>query len=233
MGNITIEHVIPQTLNSEWRIELGNKFEQIHFAYLNTIGNLTITGYNSELSNKSFKVKKERYKDSNIKICREIANYDNWREREIKDREEKLYEKAKKIWKVPQGYDDKNIDNLEYGKNYLLGSDINITGKKPSKLIISENEYSVKSWKELLEKLCAELYKIEPQLLKELIYNPSFKGKEREIVTLNKEKLRAPIKIDEDLYIESNLNSNAILNYANMIAIEYELEEEIFFKLKK
>ena len=233
MGNITIEHVIPQTLNSEWRIELGNKFEQIHFAYLNTIGNLTITGYNSELSNKSFKVKKERYKDSNIKICREIANYDNWREREIKDRAEKLYEKAKKIWKVPQGYDDKNIDNLEYGKNYLLGSDINITGKKPSKLIISENEYSVKSWKELLEKLCAELYKIEPQLLKELIYNPSFKGKEREIVTLNKEKLRAPIKIDEDLYIESNLNSNAILNYANMIAIEYELEEEIFFKLKK
>lgn len=233
MGNITIEHVMPQTLNSEWRIELGNKFEQIHFAYLNTIGNLTITGYNSELSNKSFKVKKERYKDSNIKICREITNYDNWREKEIKDRAEKLYEKAKKIWKVPQGYDDKNIDNLEYGKNYLLGSDINITGKKPSKLIISENEYSVKSWKELLEKLCVELYKIEPQLLKELIYNPSFKGKEREIVTLNKEKLRAPIKIDEDLYIESNLNSNAILNYANMIAIEYELEEEIFFKLKK
>ena len=233
MGNITIEHVMPQTLNSEWRIELGNKFEQIHFAYLNTIGNLTITGYNSELSNKSFKVKKERYKDSNIKICREIAKYDNWREIEIKNRAEKLFEKAKKFWKVPQGYDDKNIDDLEYGKNYLLGSDINITGKKPSKLIILENEYSVKSWKELLEKLCIELYEIEPQLLKELIYNPSFKGKEKDIVAQNKEKLRVPLKIDEDLYIESNLNSNAILNYANMIATEYELEEEVFFTLKK
>jgi len=233
MGNITIEHVMPQTLNSEWRIELGNKFEQIHFAYLNTIGNLTITGYNSELSNKSFKVKKERYKDSNIKICREIAKYDNWREIEIKNRAEKLFEKAKKFWKVPQGYDDKNIDDLEYGKNYLLGSDINITGKKPSKLIILENEYSVKSWKELLEKLCIELYEIEPQLLKELIYNPSFKGKEKDIVAQNKEKLRVPLEIDEDLYIESNLNSNAILNYANMIATEYELEEEVFFTLKK
>ena len=233
MGNITIEHVMPQTLNSEWRIELGNKFEQIHFAYLNTIGNLTITGYNSELSNKSFKVKKERYKDSNIKICREIAKYDNWREIEIKNRAEKLFEKAKKFWKVPQGYDDKNIDDLEYGKNYLLGSDINITGKKPNKLIILENEYSVKSWKELLEKLCIELYEIEPQLLKELIYNPSFKGKEKDIVAQNKEKLRVPLEIDEDLYIESNLNSNAILNYANMIATEYELEEEVFFTLKK
>ena len=96
-----------------------------------------------------------------------------------------------------------------------------------------ENEYSVKSWKELLEKLCIELYEIEPQLLKELIYNPSFKGKEKDIVAQNKEKLRVPLKIDEDLYIESNLNSNAILNYANMIATEYELEEEVFFTLKK
>ena len=60
-----------------------------------------------------------------------------------------------------------------------------------------------------------------------------FKGKEKDIVTQNKEKLRAPVKIDEDLYIESNLNSNAILNYANMIATEYELEEEIFFVLRK
>lgn len=234
MKNITIEHIMPQTLNSEWKIELGsNKFEQIHSEYLNTIGNLTLTGYNPELSNKSFELKKDSYKDSNIKITREIVDYDSWKDTEIKDRAEKLFEKAKRIWKLLQGYDNKNIDNLEYGRNYLIGSDINITGKKPSKIIISGNEYSVNSWKELLEKLCIELYEIEPQLLKELIYNPSFKGKEREIVTLNKEKLRVPIKIDENLYIESNLNSNAILNYANMIATEYDLEEEIFFVLRK
>ena len=52
-------------------------------------------------------------------------------------------------------------------------------------------------------------------------------------MSLNKKNMVAPIKIDKNLYIESNLNSNAILNYANMIAIEYELEEEIFFVLRK
>lgn len=233
MENITIEHIMPQTLNSEWRIELGSKFEQIHSEYINTIGNLTLTGYNPELSNKNFELKKRYYEESNIKMSREIANYDKWKDTEIKDRAEQLFEKAKRIWKLPQGYDNKNIDNLEYGKNYLLGSNINITGKKPSKLIISGKEYSIKSWKELIEKLCLELYELEPRILRELIYNPSFKGKEKDIVTQNKEKLRAPVKIDEDLYIESNLNSNAILNYANMIAIEYELEEEIFFVLRK
>lgn len=233
MENITIEHIMPQTLNSEWRIELGSKFEQIHSEYINTIGNLTLTGYNPELSNKNFELKKRYYEKSNIKMSREIANYDKWKDTEIKDRAEQLFEKAKRIWKLPQGYDNKNIDNLEYGKNYLLGSNINITGKKPSKLIISGKEYSIKSWKELIEKLCLELYELEPRILRELIYNPSFKGKEKDIVTQNKEKLRAPVKIDEDLYIESNLNSNAILNYANMIATEYELEEEIFFVLRK
>lgn len=233
MENITIEHIMPQTLNSEWRIELGSKFEQIHSEYINTIGNLTLTGYNPELSNKNFELKKRYYEESNIKMSREIANYDKWKDTEIKDRAEQLFEKAKRIWKLPQGYDNKNIDNLEYGKNYLLGSNINITGKKPSKLIISGKEYSIKSWKELIEKLCLELYELEPRILRELIYNPSFKGKEKDIVTQNKEKLRAPVKIDEDLYIESNLNSNAILNYANMIATEYELEEEIFFVLRK
>nr|WP_315048221.1 DUF262 domain-containing HNH endonuclease family protein [uncultured Leptotrichia sp.] len=233
MENITIEHIMPQTLNSEWRIELGSKFEQIHSEYINTIGNLTLTGYNPELSNKNFELKKRYYEESNIKMSREITNYDKWKDTEIKDRAEQLFEKAKRIWKLPQGYDNKNIDNLEYGKNYLLGSNINITGKKPSKLIISGKEYSIKSWKELIEKLCLELYELEPRILRELIYNPSFKGKEKDIVTQNKEKLRAPVKIDEDLYIESNLNSNAILNYANMIATEYELEEEIFFVLRK
>ena len=233
MENITIEHIMPQTLNSEWRIELGSKFEQIHSEYINTIGNLTLTGYNPELSNKNFELKKRYYEESNIKMSREIANYDKWKDVEIRDRAEQLFEKAKRIWKLPQGYDNKNIDNLEYGKNYLLGSNINITGKKPSKLIISGKEYSIKSWKELIEKLCLELYELEPRILRELIYNPSFKGKEKDIVTQNKEKLRAPVKIDEDLYIESNLNSNAILNYANMIATEYELEEEIFFVLRK
>jgi len=233
MENITIEHIMPQTLNSEWRIELGSKFEQIYSEYINTIGNLTLTGYNPELSNKNFELKKRYYEESNIKMSREIANYDKWKDTEIKDRAEQLFEKAKRIWKLPQGYDNKNIDNLEYGKNYLLGSNINITGKKPSKLIISEKEYSIKSWKELIEKLCLELYELEPRILRELIYNPSFKGKEKDIVTQNKEKLRVPVKIDEDLYIESNLNSNAILNYANMIATEYELEEEIFFVLRK
>ena len=53
-GKITIEHIMPQTLTDEWKKELGDDHENVYRTYLDTIGNLTLTGYNSELSNSSF-----------------------------------------------------------------------------------------------------------------------------------------------------------------------------------
>lgn len=50
----TIEHIMPQTLNAEWREMLGDNFEEIQERYLHTFANLTLTGINSELSNKAF-----------------------------------------------------------------------------------------------------------------------------------------------------------------------------------
>ena len=77
-SDITIEHIMPQTLTPQWQIELGKKYEDIHTQYLHTIGNLTISGYNSELSNKSFSDKKEIFKNSNISICRNICDFETW-----------------------------------------------------------------------------------------------------------------------------------------------------------
>ncbi len=55
---LTVEHIMPQKLTEEWERDLGENFQEIHDKYLHTIGNLTLTGYNSEYSNKSFQEKK-------------------------------------------------------------------------------------------------------------------------------------------------------------------------------
>ncbi|GAA9450168.1 hypothetical protein BTM440_07880 [Helicobacter pylori] len=62
----TTEHIMPQTLTEEWERDLGENFQEIHNKYLNTIGNLTLTGYNSKYSNKSFQEKKAWKKASRI-----------------------------------------------------------------------------------------------------------------------------------------------------------------------
>lgn len=58
-GDISIEHIIPQTLTEKWRSELGEDCEKIHAEWVHRIANLTVTGYNSEYSNRSFREKKE------------------------------------------------------------------------------------------------------------------------------------------------------------------------------
>ena len=233
-SNLNIEYIMPENLNSEWKLELGEKkFENTHLEYLGTIGNSSLIENDLLRYNKNFKTKKEFYQKSNIEITRNINNYQVWTDNEIKNRAEQLYEKSKEIWTIPAGYKIQKLNNIEYGKEYLLNSSINVTGEKPDKLIIDSIPYSVKSWKGLLEKLCIELYNLDSDIFKELIYNPNFQTKERVILSNSISKLRQPIEISNDLYIESNLNANAILSYADIIAANFELSDEIYFVLKR
>ena len=233
-SNLNIEYIMPENLNSEWKLELGEKkFENTHLEYLGTIGNSSLIENDLLRYNKNFKTKKEFYQKSNIEITRNINNYQVWTDNEIKNRAEQLYEKSKEIWSIPAGYKIQKLNNIEYGKEYLLNSSINVTGEKPDKLIIDIIPYPVKSWKGLLEKLCIELYNLDSDIFKELIYNPNFQTKERVILSNSISKLRQPIEISNDLYIESNLNANAILSYADIIAANFELSDEIYFVLKR
>mgnify|MGYP000975740042 FL=1 len=233
-SNLNIEYIMPENLNSEWKLELGEKkFENTHLEYLGTIGNSSLIENDLLRYNKNFKTKKEFYQKSNIEITRNINNYQVWTDNEIKNRAEQLYEKSKEIWSIPSGYKIQKLNNIEYGKEYLLNSSINVTGEKPDKLIIDGIPYPVKSWKGLLEKLCIELYNLDSDIFKELIYNPNFQTKERVILSNSISKLRQPIEISNDLYIESNLNANAILSYADIIAANFELSDEIYFVLKR
>ena len=97
----TIEHVMPQTLSEEWQSELGESWREMHEKYLHTIGNLTLTGYNSELSNNTFIDKQlieGGFLDSPLRLNRSLAKVEQWNETAIVDRAEMLAEKARKIW---------------------------------------------------------------------------------------------------------------------------------------
>jgi len=103
----TIEHIMPQNENmpAEWKTELGPEWERIHKTYLHTLGNLTLTGYNSEYSDRSFLEKKEMEKgfaESPLILNREVANKEHWGEQEILSRAEILSQQAVKVWKSPK-----------------------------------------------------------------------------------------------------------------------------------
>lgn len=102
----TIEHIMPQNpnLSQEWRDCLGPNWKEIQKTYLHTIGNLTLTGYNSELSDRPFKEKRDMeggFKQSAIRLNVYLHNLSTWNEAEIKKRANYLVGEAFKIWKYP------------------------------------------------------------------------------------------------------------------------------------
>jgi hypothetical protein len=101
LTNAQIEHIMPQTLSADWYAALGPDAEQIHANWLHTPGNLTLSGYNAELQNKPFAVKRQGYRSSNIVITRQLARHTEWGEAEIRARGQALAEMAVTIWPGP------------------------------------------------------------------------------------------------------------------------------------
>ncbi len=100
----TIEHIMPQTLTEEWKRDLGENFQAIHDKYLHTIGNLTLTGYNSEYSNNSFQEKRDMekgFKQSPLKLNQSLKDLESFGEKEIEKRANDLADWALKIWTYP------------------------------------------------------------------------------------------------------------------------------------
>ena len=105
--NYTIEHIMPQNSNpcDEWRTSLGANWKEVQKKYLHTIGNLTLTAYNSEMSDKPFQEKMEMeggFKESALRLNGFVVKQTDWNEDAIQERANLLAAKALQIWAFPQ-----------------------------------------------------------------------------------------------------------------------------------
>ena len=102
----TIEHILPQNenLSAEWRANLGHDWRSVQETWLHTLGNLTLTGYNSEYSDRPFSEKRDMkggFRDSPLKLNEGLSGLDKWSESAIKHRAERLAALATGVWAMP------------------------------------------------------------------------------------------------------------------------------------
>lgn len=98
-GNLTIEHIMPRTLTNDWKVIIGPDAEEQHSIWCDVLGNLTLTAYNSELSNKSFADKKQKLLSvSSLSLNKYFKDIDVWDTDAIKQRGYLLADLAIKIW---------------------------------------------------------------------------------------------------------------------------------------
>lgn len=102
----TIEHIMPQSIavSAVWRADLGPDWQRVHETWLHTLGNLTLTGYNSEYSNRPFADKRDMaggFGESPLRLNKGLGALNGWNEEAITDRAERLAKVAVEVWTLP------------------------------------------------------------------------------------------------------------------------------------
>jgi predicted transport protein len=103
----TIEHILPQNedLSEPWKKDLGLEWKRVQQTWLHTLGNLTLTGYNSELSDRPFVEKRDMkggFAESPLRMNDGLGKLNHWNETTIKDRAKALAGQAVNVWRAPK-----------------------------------------------------------------------------------------------------------------------------------
>lgn len=207
--NLTIEHVMPQTLSVWWQNELGAEWGETHDLFLHTIGNLTLTAYNTELSNDDFPTKKMTFNESHLELNKYFSDLPNWTRNQIEQRAEHLAKQAIEIWSY-------------FGQENSSPTDIKeVTGTTPISLSILGQHIPVESWRDVMEQTLNTVADLEPEKFEVIANNfPRYLGKD-------KGKFRAIRQLQNGFFIEVNLSAQSIqkLCYQAMETIELTSED--------
>lgn len=230
VSNLTIEHILPQKENAAvWKKEVGENYSRVYEVYLHTLGNLTITGHNSELGTKSFRDKKEiiRANSKAVILNREVLSADTWNEDAILHRAKVLA--ARLIEEF--NYEDIRSDFMgDSDSGFSLDSGLNLTNTKPSSFSFSGEYTKVTSWAEVLTKFMTVAYDLNTALLSDLAAKDYMIPNATNVyITNDKRKLRKGKEIDRSgIYYESNLSANTTISFIRDMMVQMDLESEEF-----
>ena len=214
MDNLTIEHVMPQTLSDWWVDYLGDDAFSIHDIWLHTIGNLTLTAYNSDLSNKSYIQKRSYLSQSHLELNKYFTSAGEWKKLDIEKRAEQLSKRALNIWPY-FGHEDIEVDGDT--KAYSSPQSVYCLGKYSS----------VNSWRDVLTFTLNSIYEELPECFSTIVNAfPKWIGKDGN-------KFRAARELNSGYFIEVNDSANAIytkcikvLNVAHLTEDDWSIEYE-------
>lgn len=206
--NLTIEHVMPQTLSEWWQNYLGDEWEIVYELQLHNIGNLTITGYNSELSNDDFPSKKKLYADSHLEINKYFAAVTDWKKTDIERRAKTLAEIMINIWPYFGNDDPEGIEIQD------------VTGTTPQVLTIIGQYFSVNNWRIVLENTLNVLADVDPETFDLLI------NEHPNILNKDKSKLRAIRELKNGCFVEVNLSAKSVERFCRQTIEFFDLSSE-------
>ncbi len=225
--NITIEHIFPQNPNDDWSSDItSDDYFMFKEKYLNTIANLTLSGNNGALGNKSFKDKKtmnnqgaeQGYKYSRLWLNDYLKSIENWNVEKYNKRFNLICNRFLKIWEYPE-VTIPVADSTEEQNIFVADSP---THKKLEYFIFENTKVDEETIAQMYFYVIEKLYEKNAQLL--LGAKDIFK------ITRTVSNFRAPQELQNGYFIESNIHSNSKFQTIKKLLHLFELEDELIIK---
>lgn len=234
--NLTIEHILPQKENAiVWKKEVGDNYNRVYEIYLHTLGNLTITGHNSELGTKSFTDKKNiicENSKANV-LNKEVLSAERWDESSILNRAKVL----SNILIDKFNYVEMHSDISETNElSFSVNSGIDFSNTKPEGFSFVGEYTKVASWADLLTKFISLVYDLDTEMLSDLAASDySIPNADRTYISNDERKLRKAKQVDNSgIFFETNLSSNNIISFIKDLLSKMNLDIDDFsFSLSK
>lgn len=230
VSNLTIEHILPQKENAAvWKKEVGENYSSVYEVYLHTLGNLTITGHNSELGTKAFAEKKKIIKDNskaNI-LNKEVLSADKWDEKSILHRAKILSNILIQEFEYVDLHSDLNEDmELSFG----VDSEFDFSNTKPDEFVFVGEHTKVTSWADLLNKTINTAYDLDSEIITELAAKDySIPGATRIYISNDERNMRKGKQIDNSgIFYEANLSANNIVSFIKDLLMNMGLDADDF-----
>ena len=227
--DITIEHIFPQNPDPKWKIDLGEaEYTFIKENYLNTIANLTFSGNNGKLGNKTFVQKRDMnvvgkeqgYKFSRLWLNKYLSQLENWNREEIENRFKIIADRVKQVWPFPNIELDEETDFNEIN---IFDAD-DPTSKKLEYAIFFDQKLDISKVSELYLEVLKTLFDSNPQL-----FFASDLG-EKLGLTKDSKTLRQPLAINDTYFIEANLGNKAKFDRIKYALTKFNREDELTIK---
>ena len=227
--DITIEHIFPQNPDPKWKVDLGaDEYNFIKETYLNTIGNLTLSGNNGKLGNKPFAFKRDLenagYKDSRLWLNKYLSISEKWDKSEIERRFDLLSERFLKIWQMPQIELEERDENNEV--NIFEAEDPK--HKKLEYAIFFDQKIEVNQVAKLYVEVFKQLFDLQPETF--------FTTDLAEKITLTKNPKegnpRQAVAINDTYFIESNIDNMGKFDRIKHALEIFGFEDELSIKYK-
>ena len=228
--NLSIEHIMPQNknLSMSWQKMLGENWQSVHEKYLHTLGNLTLTGYNSELGDKPFEKKKEKLEETITHIAvlySDVKDKSEWNNVNMEKRAKRLAEIILKLFPIEQPKIKIEFTDPHY-KLYTLANPDDATYKTVNYFEFLGERLNVSSFAEMVRSIAQILYDMDNSIIDDMAKKheplpewttPAFSYEE--------DGVRNPFKLRNcNIYISTGYSASACIFFIRSLMKKYEFD---------